>query len=188
MYRMFCQKTVGDEAVPDFLPGAPNLMPGLSFKPYCCCALIFSFIEAIEQFRGREAEIERVEARLQTMADSIVGSRNAQIYAPRNIEELQYSLPVQMALAVLGLGNGYKTHRAYMDGRLDLSPGSAAIQFAKRISLSVDPQLDEKYKHFVADITVHFNDGRSEHVFQERSKGSPGKPSRPRSSKRNWAN
>ena len=63
----------------------------------------------MERFRDRAAEIERVDARIQTMTDSIVGTRNAQIYNPRNIEELQYSLPAQMALAVLGKGNGYKT-------------------------------------------------------------------------------
>jgi len=176
---MFAHKAVGEEAIADFLPGAPNLMPGLSFKAYCCCALTFSFIEAMEHFRNRVGEIERVEARLQTMADSIVGTRNAQVYAPRTIEELQYSLPVQMALAALGLGNGFKTHRDFMEGRLDLSSESPAIRLAKRVHMSVGPELDENYKHFVADVTVHFSDGTSARRFQERSKGSPGKPFTP---------
>lgn len=179
LYRMFAHKEVGDEAIADFLPGAPNLLPGLSFKAYCCCALTFSFIEAMEPFRGRAGVIERIDARLQTMADSIVGNRNAQVYSPRTIEELQYALPVQMALAVLGLGNGFKTHRAFMEGLLDLSPESPAIALARRITMVVGPELDAGYKHFVADVTVHFRDGSSEHRFQERSKGSPGKPFTP---------
>ena len=163
----------------DFLPGAPNLMPGLSFKPYCCCAATFAYIEAMGQFRDRAAEIDRVDARIQTMTDSIVGTRNAQIYNPRNIEELQYSLPAQMALSALGRGNGYKTHRAFMEGKLDLSPDSEVMNFAKRIKLEVAKDLDEKYQFFVADVTVHFKDGTSEHYFQERAKGSPIKPFTP---------
>ena len=108
--------------------------------------------------------------------DSIVGTRNAQIYNPRNIEELQYSLPAQMALAVMSKGNGYKTHRGFMEGKIDLSPDSDTMQMARKIELEVVKNLDEKYKFFVADVTVHFKDGTSEHYFQERAKGSPIKP------------
>jgi 2-methylcitrate dehydratase PrpD len=179
LYRIFTHQTVGDDAAVDFLPGAPNLMPGLSFKPYCCCAATFAYIEAMERYQSRAADIERVDARIQTMTDSIVGTRNAQIYNPRNIEELQYSLPTQMALAALGKGNGYKTHRAFLEGRLDLSPGSEVMQFARRIKLHVAPVLDDKYRFFVADVTVHFTDGSSDHYFQERAKGSPIKPYTP---------
>jgi 2-methylcitrate dehydratase PrpD len=176
LYRMFTHKTVGDEARVDFLPGAPNLMPGLSYKPYCCCAATFAYIEAMKHFRDRAAEIDRVEARIQTMTDSIVGTRNAQIYNPRNIEELQYSLPAQMALSALGKGNGYRTHRDFMEGRLNLGPESPVMKLAKRIKLEVAKELDEKYPFFVADVTVHFRDGTSETYFQERAKGSPIKP------------
>jgi 2-methylcitrate dehydratase PrpD len=179
LYRMFTQLTVGDEAAADFLPGAPNLMPGLSFKPYCCCAATFAYIEAMERYQSRAADIAHVDACIQTMTDSIVGTRNAQIYNPRNIEELQYSLPAQMALAVLGKGNGYKTHRAFMEGRLDLSPDSEVMQFARRIKLQVTPELDDKYRYFVADVTVHFKDGSNDHHFQERAKGSAIKPYTP---------
>jgi 2-methylcitrate dehydratase PrpD len=176
LYRMFCHKTVSDEAVADFLPGVANFMPGLSFKPYCCCAATFAYIEAMERFQDRAGQIERVHARIQTMTDSIVGTRNAQIYNPRNIEELQYSLPAQMALAVMSKGNGYKTHRGFMEGKIDLSPDSDTMQMARKIELEVVKNLDEKYKFFVADVTVHFKDGTSEHYFQERAKGSPIKP------------
>ena len=179
LYRMFTHKTVGHEAIADFLPGAPNLMPGLSFKAYCCCACTFSYIEAMEPFKGRADRIERIDARLQTMVDSIVGNRNARVYEPRTIEELQYSLPTQMALSALGRGNGFKTHRDFMEGRLDLSAESEVMQLARRIRMEISTDLDQRYKHFVADVTVHFTDGTSEHRFEERSKGSPGKPFSP---------
>ena len=47
---------------------------------------------------------------------------------------------------------------------------------AQRIKLAVARDLDEKYRFFVADVTVHFSDGTSEHYFQERAKGSPIRP------------
>jgi 2-methylcitrate dehydratase PrpD len=179
LYRQFTDTVVGDEAAADFLPDAPNLMPGLSFKPYCCCAATFAYIEAMERFQPRVGEIERVDARIQTMTDSIVGTRNAQISNPRNIEELQYSLPAQMALSAFGRGNGYRTHRDFLEGRLDLSPQSEVMDLARRIKLDVARDLDERYRFFVADVTVHFRDGSSEHHFQERAKGSPIKPFTP---------
>jgi 2-methylcitrate dehydratase PrpD len=118
-----------------------------------------------------------VDAKIQTMCDAIVGTRNANIYGPRNIEELQYSLPAQMALSALNMGNGYKTHRDYLEGRLQLAPDSDVLQLARRIKLHVDTDLDQKYpRHFVADVTVQFRDGTSQHVFQERATGSPTKP------------
>ena len=179
LYRLFAHKDIGDDAKQAFLPGTPNFMPGLSFKPYCCCAATFAYIEAMERFRDRAADIDHVDARIQTMADSIVGTRNAQIYNPRNIEELQYSLPAQMALSVLGIGNGYRAHRDFMEGKIDLAPGSKAHDMTQRMRLTVSPELDEKYRFFVADVTVHFKNGTSEHYFQERAKGSPIKPYTP---------
>lgn len=176
LYRMFCHKSVGDEAAADFQPGVKNFMPGLSFKAYCCCACTFSYIEAMEKVRGRAQEIERIDARVQTMVNSIVGTRNANIYNPRNIEEVQYSLPAQMALSALGKGNGFSAHHAVLEGRIDLSPGSEVRDLLEKVRIEVSPELDEKYRHFVADVTVHYRDGTTQTIFEEQSKGSPMKP------------
>ncbi|MFO1189627.1 MAG: MmgE/PrpD family protein [Alphaproteobacteria bacterium] len=177
LYRTFIRKAVGDEARSDFLPGQPLELRQLSFKAYCCCAATHAYIETMAAVRGKTAGIESMQANVQTMTDSIVGSRNAHLYQPRNIEELQYSLPTQMALSALGKGNGYKTHRAFLDGRLQLKPGSDVIDLARRIKLHVAPELDKAYpRHFVADVTVQYKDGSSDHLFQERAKGSPTRP------------
>ena len=179
LYRMFCDKDVGEEAIADFAPGGPNLMPGLSYKAYCCCACTFAYIEAMQHVQDRAVQIERIEAGVQTMVNSIVGTSNANIYAPRNIEEVQYSLPAQMALSVLGHGNGFQAHHAILEGRLDLSPGSDVDDMLKKVQIEISPELDEKYKYFVADVTVHYKDGTSQHIFEEQSKGSPMKPFTP---------
>jgi len=175
LYRMFADTEVTDDADEYFAPESPNLLPGASFKPYCCCALTFCYIEAMERFRERADRIDRVVARIQTVTDSVVGTKNSKLYNPSNIEELQYSLPTQMALAALGRGNGYTTHRAFLEGRLDLSPDSDVMRFARRIELEVANDLDA-YQYFVADVTVYFDDGTHVRHFQERSKGAPNNP------------
>lgn len=179
LYKMFCDLDVGAEAIADFAPDAPNLMPGLSYKAYCCCACTFSYIEAMQTVQDRASDITRIDARLQTMVNSIVGTRNANIYTPSNIEEVQYSLPAQMALSVLGHGNGFQAHHAILEGALDLGPGSAVREMLEKVHIEIDPALDEKYKYFVADVTVHYADGTTQDIFQEQSTGSPMKPFTP---------
>lgn len=84
-----------------------------------------------------------------------------------------------MALSALDKGNGYRTHRAFLEGKLKLTPDSDVIGFARRIKLHVAPDLDAKYPYFVADVTVQYRDGTSEHIFRERAKGSPNNPFTP---------
>jgi len=180
LYRTFIRKAVGDEASADFAPGQPLVIKNLAFKAFCCCAANAGYIEAMQAVAHRAAEITAVDARIQTMTDAIVGNRNAHIYAPRNIEELQYSLPAQMALAALGKGNGYRAHRDFLEGRLQLTPESDVLQFARRIKLTVSSELDQKYpRSFVADVTVTYKDGSTEHVFHDRVIGRPDKPFTP---------
>ena len=176
-FRMFVKNDVDDSNASAFELAEPLQLRIAKHKPYCCCAATHGYIDALSAVRGRASEIVGIDTRIQTMTDAIVGNRNAQIYAPRNIEELQYSLPVQMALSVLGLGNGYKTHRAYLEGKLNLGPGSEAIQLARKIKLTVSPDLDAKYpRTFAADMTVHFKDGTSVELFNDKIKGGPANP------------
>lgn len=176
-YRTFVRKSVGAEAIDDFRTDAPLQLLQMSFKAYCCCAANHAYIEVLANVRERAHEITGIDANIQTMTDAIVGTRNAHIYGPRNIEELQYALPVQMALSVLGKGNGYRTHRDFLEGRLALTADSDVIEFARKIRLHVSEALDREYpRHFVADATVHFKDGSSVHLFQERATGSVLRP------------
>jgi 2-methylcitrate dehydratase PrpD len=180
LYRTFIRKEVGMEAAQTFALTEPLKISGLSFKPYCCCAATHAYIDAMATIRAKASEIVAVDARIQTMTDAIVGNRNAHIYQPRNIEELQYSLPVQMALSALGRGNGYKAHRDYLEGRLSLAPESEVIGLARNIKLEIDRGLDEKYpRNFVADVTVMYRNGQEEKIFLGGAKGMPFNPLTP---------
>jgi 2-methylcitrate dehydratase PrpD len=177
LYRTFVRKVVGDEARVDFLPGAPMQIRQVKYKPYCCCAATHAYVEAMHPFRTRVDQVVAIDAKVQTMTDAIVGNRNAHVYDPSNIEQLQYSLPAQMALSILGVGNGYKTHRAFLEGGLRLTPDSEVMSLARKIKLHLAPELDDRY--FVADVTVHFQDGSSEHLYLDRVSGRPDKPFTP---------
>ena len=62
-----------------------------------------------------------------------------------------------MAFALLGLGNGYRVHRDYMDGKVDMTPVMAT---ARHIKITEAPELEQRYPgKFVADVTVSFHDG-----------------------------
>jgi 2-methylcitrate dehydratase PrpD len=180
LYATFIRKSVTDAACGDFALDAPMTLPQASFKPYCCCACAHPFIEAGLALQGRVHEIESIDVKLQTMVDGVVGNGNENIYRPRNIEELQYSLPVQMALAALGQGNGYRTHLDFLEGRLQLPPDSPAIRLARTMKLEVSTALDERYPmRFVADVTAHFRDGSSQHVFVDKVPGRSDAPYTP---------
>jgi len=180
LYATFIRKSVTDDACGDFALDAPMTLPQASFKPYCCCACTHPFIEAGQALQARAREIERIDVSVQTMVDSVVGNRNENLYLPRNIEELQYSLPVQMALAASGLGNGYRTHLDFLEGRLQLPPESEVIRLARTMKLTVDTTLDSRYPmRFVADVTAHYRDGTSQHVFVDKVPGRSDAPYSP---------
>jgi 2-methylcitrate dehydratase PrpD len=180
LYATFIRKQVSDEARAVFALDAPLTLPGLSFKAYCACACTHPFIEAGAALQARAQEIESIDIKLQTMVDAIVGTGNENIFQPRNIEELQYSLPTQMALAATGKGNGYRTHLDFLEGRLQLPPDSEVILLARKMKLEVSPELDTQYGlRFVADVTAHFRDGSSQRVFIDKVPGRADSPYTP---------
>ena len=86
---------------------------------------------------------------------------------------MQYSLPVQAAFALHGLGNGYLVHRDYLDGKVDMD----RVLKTARWSRWSKTDLDERYPgKFVADVTVTFRDGTTERRFIEDSRGTPENP------------
>ncbi len=173
-YKTFLQQTVGEQDAQRFDLVGPLEVQKFWLKPYCCCGCIHAYIDAIRPFAPRAGQIENVVVRIQRSANVVVGTVNANAYAPKNIEHVQFSLPIQMAFTMLGLGNGYRVHLDYLEGRVDMEAVTAA---ARRIRIIEDQELDRKYPgKFVADVTVEFRDGSSERTFVEDSIGTPQTP------------
>jgi 2-methylcitrate dehydratase PrpD len=173
-FRTFLQRGPGEGAEGRFALDRPFEVGTVWLKNYCACYCTHAYIDALRPFAHRLPEIEKVQARISAAFDVVVGNANANAFAPKNIEHVQFSLPVQAAFALLGLGNGYQVHRDYLDGKLDMEPVMAV---ARRLEIVVAPELEQRYPgKFVADVTVTFRDGRSEQVFVEDPIGTVANP------------
>jgi 2-methylcitrate dehydratase PrpD len=165
LFRTLLQRGPGECADERFGLDQPFEIGTVWLKAYCACYCTHAYIDAIRPFAARAADIADVQVRIHPAFNVIVGPANANAYEPKNIEHVQFSLPTQMAFALLGKGNGYRVHRDYLKGDIDMTPVFAA---ARRIKIAEAPELETRYPgKFVADVTVSFRDGHSEHVFVE---------------------
>lgn len=162
-FKTFLQRGAGDGAQQRFAPGQPFQMATVWLKAYCACYCTHAYIDALRPFAARRAQIADVHLKITPHFNVVVGTANANAYTPQNIEHVQFSLPIQAAFTLLGLGNGYAIHRDYLAGKVDMAP---VIAMARGIRITEEPQLEKQYPgKFVADVTVTFKDGTSEHVF-----------------------
>lgn len=173
-FRTFLQRTAGENPEKWFDNDAPFQILKVWLKPYCCCGCNHAYIDTMVQLIDRKDEVAAITLRIQRSANMAVGTANVNALTPGNIEHIQYSLPVQMAFALHGLGNGYKVHRDYMAGKVDMA---AVLATARKIIIEEDPTLDGKYRgKFIADVTVTFRNGDSRHIFVENSSGTTANP------------
>ncbi|CAM3036795.1 MmgE/PrpD family protein [Skermania piniformis] len=178
-YRTYIGREVADDAAVTF--GLDNTfeITRVWVKPYCCCGINHAYIEGAGQLSGRAADVDSVLLGIQTGGDMVIGNQNANAWAPTKIDHLQYSLPFQFALALMGLGNGFSTHHAYLAGKLDIGQGSEVATLAQKVKIDVKPELDRAYPgRWVADITVRYADGTSETKFLDNPSGTAENPMR----------
>ncbi|QKT08810.1 MmgE/PrpD family protein [Gordonia sp. X0973] len=132
-------------------------------KVYCACYCTHAYIDALRPLRDHPGEVEAVELRIHPAFDVVVGNRNENAFAPRTIEHVQYSLPTQAAFALLGMGNGYRVHRDYLAGDVDMAP---VLELIQKITVIPSEKLAEREgSRFVGDVTVRYADGSSEDAF-----------------------
>ena len=164
-FRTFLQRGPGEGAEQRFRLDRPFEIGTVWLKAYCACYCTHAYIDALRPFAARQAEITDVHLKIAPHFNVVVGTANANAYEPRNIEHVQFSLPVQAAFALRGMGNGYRVHRDYLAGQLDMGP---VIATARSIRISEEPALEKDYPgKFVADVTVGFRDGSTQRVFVE---------------------
>lgn len=164
-FRTYLQRGPGEGAEQRFALDRPFEIASVWLKAYCACYCTHAYIDALRPFAARCAEVADVHLRIAPHFNVVVGTANANAYAPRNIEHVQFSLPMQAAFTLLGLGNGYRVHRDYLAGKVDMAP---VMAMARDIRISEAPELEQNYPgKFVADVTVTFRDGSSQQVFVE---------------------
>lgn len=176
-FRTFLQRELDPAATAAFALDAPYEITRVWIKPYCCCGITHAYIDGARQFSARVKEIDTVELGIQPGGNVVVGTDNENAYAPQSIENLQYSLPFQVALALLGRGNGFTTHQDFLTGRLDLSDGSEVAKLANRIRITPKPELDAAHPgKWVGDLTVTYQDGSAESLFVDSPLGTAENP------------
>jgi 2-methylcitrate dehydratase PrpD len=177
-FRNFIRRPVVDsDAAEAFQNRRLQRIKDIWLKAYCCCGAHHAYIDAMKDLRERVDEIESVDAVIQAMTRTLGDNPHAQRYGTSNIEELQFSLALQMALAALGKGNGYATHRAFLDGKFQLGEDSDVVEFARRIRLIHSPDLDTRFPfNFVGEVVVHYKDGTTQNIFMDGAKGMPNNP------------
>jgi 2-methylcitrate dehydratase PrpD len=176
-YHAFLQKEVGDEYAERFDLAQPFQIERPWIKPHCCCGCNHAYIDAGRKLAPRLSEIVHIDAHIQDGANVVVGNRNAHSRAPQTIEHVQYSLPIQMAFSLLGLGNGAQVHMDYLNGKLDMRPEGEILRTARMIEITPDPELDRKYADWwMADVYATFRDGSKERVLIENPIGTAENP------------
>nr|WP_275692902.1 MmgE/PrpD family protein [Burkholderia sp. Ax-1719] len=164
-FRTYLQRAAGDAPERRFALNRPFEIGTVWLKAYCACYCTHAYIDALRPFASQRDEITDVHLKITPHFNVVVGTANANAYEPHNIEHVQFSLPIQAAFALLGMGNGYRVHRDYLAGNVDMAP---VIAMARGIRISEEPVLEKQYPgRFVADVTVTFKDGRTQHVFVE---------------------
>jgi len=173
-YKAFLQRGPAADAAERFGLAAPFEILRGGYKRYCCCGANHAAIDILSGFTGRLGEIDHVTLRIPKLSNTMVGTVNSNAYTPGNIEQVQFSLPVQAAFALLGYGNGYQSHMDYLDGKLDMD---LVRSVARKIKLVESPEMDKQYPgKFVTEATVSFIDGKSDTSFVENSLGTPDNP------------
>lgn len=164
-FRTLLQRAPADKAEERFALHRHFEISSVWLKAYCACYCTHAYIDALRPFAPRCADINTIHLKIAPHFNVIVGTANSNAFEPQNIEHVQFSLPIQAAFAVLGKGNGYLIHRDYLAGTLDMAP---VITMARGIQITEAPELQQNYPgKFVADVTVSFRNGSSEHVFVE---------------------
>ena len=173
-YKTFLQRGPADDAAERFGPAGRYEITRGGYKRYCCCGANHAAIDILADFAGRLAGIKSVSLRIPKLSNTMVGTVNSNTYTPQNIEHLQFSLPAQAALALLGLGNGYQSHLDYLEGKLDMQ---RVLEVARKIKLVESSDLDRQYPgKFVTQANIEFTDGTQETRFVENSLGTPDNP------------
>jgi len=151
----------------------------VSVKPYAACKAthhaIYTTLALVQRHQIDAGAIERIEVRTSdyTMRLAGLNEHGAPKYAPRTINEAQFSIPFTMALAML-------KGTVLPDTLTDAALGDPAIlALSHKIVMSVTGAKNEQARlegYVPADIDIHTNDGRVFSGCERHVKGHPASP------------
>lgn len=149
--------------------GASFAIDRTYFKPYSCCRAVHSAIDALlalmeeENLAADEMESVRVDG-------CAVAYNLTNHVDPPNFEAAQFSIPFGLAIAAVDGAAALQPLKPRALGRTEL------VDFAKRVTLNIDPELDALFPRQVAQrVTIKTGRGTFEKLV-EHPLGEPANP------------
>ncbi len=152
-------------------PDAPFEIHDMSFKPYSCCRLFHSLIDAVgeatEDFSADPDSIVSIRAGVPGDASR----DHYQVFRPASVMAAQYSLPYAVAAAIR---HGPMRYDAFSIDEIG-DPKTLAV--ADKIEAYFDEELAaEKSGRMSARVTICFTDGEEREAISRAALGAPEKP------------
>jgi 2-methylcitrate dehydratase PrpD len=141
-----------------------------NFKPYACCGMLHSSIDAIVDLMARhKLTVEDVD-------EVVIGASQAMVEqhsttAPESVMAAQYSMPYSASVALLGRALDPRAfdEGAYRDPRI--------LSIARSVRLEVDPSIEELFPaKFGASVRVRVTSGEELRSTVEDARGTTGNP------------
>ena len=139
------------------------------FKPYSCCRAVHSAIDALLTLMEEESLVADDIESLRVDGCSVAYNLTNHVDPP-NFEAAQFSIPFALAVAAVDGAAALQPLKPQALGRIKL------VEFAKRVSLYIDPELDAMFPRQVAQrVTIKTRRGSFEKLV-EHPLGDPANP------------
>ncbi|MFT3814933.1 MAG: MmgE/PrpD family protein [Acidovorax sp.] len=152
-------------------PGEALQIHGISFKPYACCRLFHSTIDALREvtdgFTTPVASIERI-----TLSGPQLIADQHMLRRPRGSMAAQYSAPFIVGAT---LAYGPQRYDAYGDEHMD---DAAILGIADKLHFELSEELTRTYypHRFATGVRLRLADGGERYAMVADSIGTPRKP------------
>ncbi|MEB2398197.1 MAG: MmgE/PrpD family protein [Alcaligenaceae bacterium] len=142
----------------------------ISLKPYSCCRIFHSTIDALgEVTEAYSTPVERIR-RIVVRGPRLIEDQHM-MRRPRSVMAAQYSCPY---LVGASLAYGPSRYDAYSDAHLD---DPRILEIADLVHFEYDAELEAMYpKQFPTAVTITFADGSIKTSLVKDSFGTPAKP------------
>ncbi|MDH3702741.1 MAG: MmgE/PrpD family protein [Alphaproteobacteria bacterium] len=163
----------GDDPQPERLlraPGEKLQIHNISFKPYPCCRLFHSTIDALgeltDDFKTAPDDIEKIHVG----APEVMITQHM-MRRPDSVMAAQYALPHALAASLIADPYAYESYEE------DTLHDPAILALADRIDASRDPEIEKDFPaHFGSSVEVTLRSGEQRRVTVMDSQGTPARP------------
>jgi 2-methylcitrate dehydratase PrpD len=152
-------------------PAGTLQIRNISFKPYACCRLFHSTIDALREVTGDFSAPLTSIAQITLSGPQLIADQHMQL-RPRGSMAAQYSAPFIVGAT---LAYGAQRYDAYGEEHMD---DAAILDIAQKVRFELSEEIARKYypQHFATAVRMRFTDGSERSSMVVDSRGTPRKP------------